>query len=219
MAILTLFTTTLNSQLGPCLNYGEPAGNFTVSAIDKSTTLCSTPGDGNLIAVETVFRRQPIQVTSGTATASPVIVYWHSSELYQFPSDYAYSLASVIKVSFGEKTSTPIPKGPDNRRPSLSPGAIAGIAIGIGTVVISSIVILLYLWRRRKQRQLLQHPDVPEMEGSSRGLKRFVGGKWRAETDGTSSPVEAGSTSVRIIPGPPVELDSTQRERDLQSHT
>jgi len=213
MAILTLFTTTLNSQLGPCLNYGEPAGNFTVSAIDKSTTLCRTPGDGNLIAVETVFRRQPTQVTTGTATASPIIVYWHSSELYQFPSDYAYSLASVIKVPFGEKTSTPTPKGP-NRRPSLSPGAIAGIAIGTGALVISSIVALLYLWRRRKQRQRLQHPGISEMEGSSRGLKRFVGGKWRAETDGTSSPVEAGSGSVMIIPGPPVELDGTQRERD-----
>jgi hypothetical protein len=115
-------------------------------------------------------------------------------------------------------TTVPIPAtpptDPTNKGSSLSPGAIAGIAIGIGALVISSIVILLYLWRRRKQQQGLQHPNIPEMEGGSRGLKRFVGGKWRAETDGISQPVEVASTSVRIIPGPPVELDSMQRERD-----
>jgi hypothetical protein len=80
------------------------------------------------------------------------------------------------------------------------------------TFVIFIVVLVLYLWRRRKQ-QRIQHPDVAEMEGSSRGLKHLVGGRWRAEQDGTSQPVEAGSTSVNIIPGPPVELDSTPAER------
>jgi membrane protein implicated in regulation of membrane protease activity len=81
--------------------------------------------------------------------------------------------------------------------------------------LIVSIVLLLYLRRRmkQKQQQRLQHPGMSEMEGSSRGLKHFVGGRWRAEQDGTSQPVEAGSTSVKIIPGPPVELDSTPAER------
>jgi hypothetical protein len=53
------------------------------------------------------------------------------------------------------------------------------------------------------------------MEGSSRGLKRLVNGQWRAETHRTSVPVEAGSlalvevgrASLRIVSGPPVELD------------
>jgi membrane protein implicated in regulation of membrane protease activity len=96
----------------------------------------------------------------------------------------------------------------------MKPGAIAGITVGIGVFVIFGIVLLLYLWRRRKQRkQRFEHLDISEMEGSSRGLERFVGGKWRAKTDGTSEPVETGSRRVRVIPGPSVELDGTQADR------
>jgi hypothetical protein len=53
------------------------------------------------------------------------------------------------------------------------------------------------------------------MEGGSNGLKRFMAGKWRAETDGTSRPVEAESSSVRVIPGPPVELEATHRGTEV----
>lgn len=221
MTALTYFTTTFPSIESVC--------NRTVaSGIDFKLRICTT-NDDFVLLLDSSMRQPPTTLVSGQALARPLIVYWQSSDLYLFPSEYASSLASVIKVSFGTTATTPSnnttsvsarpPTDANNKGPSLSPGAIAGIAIGIGALIISSIVILLYLWRRRKQRQRLQHPDVPEMEGSSRGLKRFMGGKWRAETDGTSQPVEAGSTSVRIIPGPPVELDGTQRERDSQSHT
>jgi hypothetical protein len=161
-------------------------------------------------------------VTSGTAYASPFLVWWQSSDLTNFPEDYASSIASVIKVPFGDKSNissnstapplTPPPANTSDQGSKLSPDAIAGMAVGIVIFVIFIVVLGLYLWRRRKQ-QRIQHPDVAEMEGSSRGLKHFVGGRWRAEQDGTSQLVEAGSTSVRIIPGPPVELDNTPLER------
>ncbi|KAH6865883.1 hypothetical protein BKA58DRAFT_390392 [Alternaria rosae] len=223
MAVLTQFTTTL-TQSGPCesTQNGEV---FTFWAIDISTSLCKVVTDGGFGSViDTWLRQPPSEMTSGTALASPLRVYWQSSDLSSFPSDYASSLASVIGVPFGDTSTKPTntttppsapPSTKSNRKSSSrSPGAIAGIAVGVGALVIASIVILLYLRRRRKRQRRLQHPDVPEMEGSSRGLKRFMGGKWRAETDGTSQPVEAGSGSVVIIPGPPVELDGTQRERD-----
>jgi len=103
----------------------------------------------------------------------------------------------------------------------LSPGAKAGIGVGVGIFVILGVVFLLFLWRRRKQQrqqkqaapQQEQEPSgeigVSEMDSDANGSKRFVGGHWRAETEGSSAPVEAGSTSVHIVPGPPVELDAT----------
>ena len=117
--------------------------------------------------------------------------------------------AAWVEVKSGDISSV---TGGIGHQEAHEPGAIAGIAVGVVTLVISSVVLGLYFWRRRKQ-QRLQHTDAVELEGSSRGLKHFMGGKWRAEQDGTSQPVEAGSTSVNIIPGPPVELDSTPTER------
>jgi len=84
------------------------------------------------------------------------------------------------------------------------------------------VVFGLFLWRRRKRQQQQKQQDAPqdepepsadlgisEIDGDTHGSKRFLGGHWRAETDGSSAPVEAGSTSVHIISGPPVELDAT----------
>ncbi|KAH6865885.1 hypothetical protein BKA58DRAFT_471816 [Alternaria rosae] len=102
-----------------------------------------------------------------------------------------------------------------------SPGAKAGIGVGVGIFVILGVVLFLFSRRRRKQqrqrKQDAQQPEqepsgeigVSEMDGDAKGSKRFVGGHWRAETEAPSAPVEAGSTSVHIIPGPPVELDGT----------
>jgi hypothetical protein len=62
---------------------------------------------------------------------------------------------------------------------------------------------------RKQQKKRLEHPNEVEMDASSQGLKHFIGTRWRAETDGSSAPVEAESTSVHIVPRPPVELDGT----------
>jgi hypothetical protein len=45
------------------------------------------------------------------------------------------------------------------------------------------------------------------MEGGSRGLKRFVNGQWRAETHGTSLPVEAGSLALVEAEGTSVAVE------------
>lgn len=198
--------------------------NFTTTWTYESdgTTIWTTNSGIDITPLGII--NKPTEVASGTAYASPLVVYWQEGDLSEFPSDYASSLASVIKVPFGDisnnsSTSTAPPANssapsanPGDQGSKLSPGAIAGISVGVVVLVISSVVLGLYLWRRQKQ-QRARHPDVAEMEASSRGLKHFVGGRWRAEQDGTSQPVEAGSTSVNIIPGPPVELDSTPTER------
>jgi len=227
MKAYTAFTTIVSEWWKLC-----DSTNLTIFALDLTTSICSgttvSGGLGGGPWLQTIFQHPPTEVLSGSASAEMLWVYWQTSDLIKFPVEYASSLASRIKVPFTattqsntttlSNTTSPEPARPtpdiNNKVSSLNPGAIAGIAVGSGALVISGIVILLYLWRRRKQRQRPQHPDMSEMEGSSAGLKRFMGGKWRAETDGTSEPVEAGSTSVRIIPGPPVELDGTQRERN-----
>ena len=189
-----------------------------IVAADLPTSYCL--GTGAVSDCTDTLLRDLSDMASGTAYAHPFEVYWQSSDLSNFPVDYASSIPLMINVPFGNLTTTtsapassPVPPtNPSKRSSGLKPGAIAGIAVGVVTLVISSVVLGLYFWRRRKQ-QRLQHTDAVELEGSSRGLKHFVGGKWRAEQDGTSQPVEAGSTSVKIIPGPPVELDSTPAER------
>ncbi|RYN34615.1 hypothetical protein AA0118_g1449 [Alternaria tenuissima] len=167
--------------------------------------------------------------------APPFAVWWESTDLSSFPSLYASGLASLLKISFGTTASIlsndtppispPSNTNPDKEKSALSPGAIAGIAVGVGAFVIIGIVFLLYIWRRRKQqRQRLQHRNEPEMEGSPGGFKSFMGEDWRAEadgttgrveTDGTTGPVEVDeeSRAVRAFPGPPVEMDGTQTAR------
>ncbi|CAI9629193.1 unnamed protein product [Alternaria burnsii] len=215
MTVLANLTTT----------WTRGSTTVTASAVDLTTYACTGTGDENDCA-DTTLRRLT-EVTSGTAFAAQFVVDWQSSDFSRFPSEYASSLAAAIKVPFEDPVTTspsttstnfvPPFTNPNNEDPdaAMSPGAIAGIAVGISAFLIFSIVLLLYLRRRmkQKQQQRLQHSDMWEMEGSSRGLKHFLGGRWRAEQDGTSQPVEAGSTSVRIIPGPPVELDTTPAER------
>jgi hypothetical protein len=214
----TMFTTTM---------LGRDAGGS-----DTSTTLTiiDTANDENFCDLRSTctlerLNSPPSVISSGTAYALPTLVYWQSSDLSAFPSAYASSLAAVLKIPFGNQTttshsssptstptSTPIPSNISKSSTELSPGAQAGIGVGVVAAVILSVIALLYLWRRHKrQRQRIAHSGISEMEGGSNGLKRFLGGKWRAETDGTSEPVEAESRSIFVIPGPPVELEDTRR--------
>jgi len=60
------------------------------------------------------------------------------------------------------------------------------------------------------------------MGAHSRGLAHFIGGEWRAETDGSSEPVEAGSRDERVTPAllvPLVELDGDQGGKSSVAHT
>jgi NAD(P)-dependent dehydrogenase (short-subunit alcohol dehydrogenase family) len=90
----------------------------------------------------------------------------------------------------------------------LSTGGKAGIGVGavLGFVALGALLILLLLRRKKK----LQHPTVPEMDGQPSGFKRFLGGKWRAEAEAKSEPVEIDSRGIKVIPGPPVELEAAR---------
>jgi hypothetical protein len=143
----------------------------------------------------------PTLLASGRLFAEPVRVLWQSSDLSNFPSAYATSLAAKMGVEIGDK-------------PSLSTGAKAGIALGavLGFALIAGAIAVLVL-RKRKKAQVPRIPqDVAEMPSHSAGLKRLFRGKWRAEMDGDSQPVEIDSRKVYVVPGPPAELEAPQHE-------
>ena len=224
--VLSRFTTTTSHDFGV-------GGTSVVTLIDTTVQVCSSS------PCSTITFNSKTVLTTGTARAKPTVVFWQSSDLALFPRDYASSIAAVIGVSFdGSAASSSLPtitsqdadSGPSTSSPpitsqntnsGLSPGAKAGIGVGVGISVVLGVVFFLFLWRRRKQqrqqKQDAQRPEqepsgeigVSEMDGDANGSKRFLSGHWRAETEAPSAPVEAGSTSVHIIPGPPVELDAT----------
>ena len=86
----TSFTATVSSSWRLC-----DSGNTTVVAVDLTTDICSgTPsGSGGQPFSLTTMRYPPTEVLSGTATAGPVWVVWESSDLNNFPVEYASSLA------------------------------------------------------------------------------------------------------------------------------
>ncbi|KAH7394776.1 hypothetical protein BKA66DRAFT_455799 [Pyrenochaeta sp. MPI-SDFR-AT-0127] len=57
------------------------------------------------------------------------------------------------------------------------------------------------------------------MSGQSAGFKKFFGGKWRAEADGESQPVEIDSRDVFVIPCPPAELEGSHPNQDRDRGT
>jgi len=179
----------------------------------------------------------PTVVYTGTAHAIPIEVYWKSADLSLFPRQQALSLAAIMKVPFGDSSSSTPPSTsstspPDSVEPSkphtsLNLGTKVGVGIGTGLFTIFGIILLLHCWRTRRQRhrqekEALPQADIPEMGAHSRGLAHFIGGEWRAETDGNSEPVEAGSRDVRVTPAllvPLVELDGTQGGKSSVTHT
>jgi len=159
-------------------------------------------------------------LSSGTAFADPLYVYWQLKDLSVFPPDYASSLATQISVPFSltpapsPSLSSTIPPPTSSAvkevsAPDLSPAIKAGIGVGsvIGGLALGAIFVTILWWRRRKRVAKI-HPSEPELSGHSRGLMIFSKGKWRAEADGSSQPVEAGGRSVVVVPGSPVELEA-----------
>jgi hypothetical protein len=153
-------------------------------------------------------------VFTGTVWAEPVSVYWQSSDLSLFPSAYATSLASAMNVPFLSATSPTSSTLPTRTPEALSVGAKAGIGVGafFGVAIIAGALVFVSL-RRRKRQKSMQHPDLPEMNGQDSGFKRMFAGKWRAEVDGSSKPVEIDSRNVMVMPGSPVELEGSQGTR------
>ena len=150
-------------------------------------------------------------VSSGTLWAEPVVVYWKSSDLSHFPSAYASILASAMGLTAEDETSA------TGSSSGIQTGVKAGITIGaiFAVAVFGGILVFLRLRMRKRMRR----PDLPEMSGQSSGLKRLFHGKWRAEMETKSEPVEIDSRKVLVIPGPPVELDGSQIQRRRSEDT
>lgn len=158
------------------------------------------------------FSKSPTTLTSGIAQVYPTSVYWQSSDLRDFPSAYAASLASLLNLPLEATTTSSTVSS--TRMPgstSLSTSAKVGIGVGtaLGSLALSIILIMLFL-RHRKRKRAAQKPAVPEMSGASSGFRSFMNGRWRSEAEAKSEPVEMDSRNVNVIPGPPVELDAAR---------
>jgi hypothetical protein len=190
---------------------GFCGGTFTtaLTALRPISITTSTNGKTFVTTVYDVYDvingvelSSPTILTSGTAVAEPMLVYWQSSDLSNFPSAYAASLASLLNLPLEATTTTAT---------GLSTSAKDGISVGaaLGSLTLSIVLIMLFL-RHRKRKRAAQHPAVPEMSGFSSGFRSFMNGRWRSEAEGKSEPVEMDSRSVNVIPGPPVELDAAR---------
>jgi hypothetical protein len=79
-------------------------------------------------------------------------------------------------------------------------------------VIIAIVIAILFIRKRRKNKDATRNPDVPEMGDQNNARaegKSFFGGKWRNEAHDEGVQNELDSKTVHIVPGPPAELDST----------
>jgi hypothetical protein len=161
-------------------------------------------------------------LTSVSAVAQPLYVLWQSADLSRFPPAYASSLAKRINVPFtataspGSSSSLPAQTSPPRSSPEgLNTGAKVGIGIGVSLFVLLIISILaFFLLRRRHTRNntsaSTSQPTTAEMEDQDAILstrKWYLGGKWRSEAEAKNEPGELDSRNVRVVGGPPAELE------------
>jgi hypothetical protein len=141
-------------------------------------------------------------LSTGTLLAEPVTVYWQSSDLSLFPSAYASSLAALLNISLSVQELDPVLPPASGR--DLGGGEITGIVVSAVLVALFLGGLIIFALRRRQRK--IEMPDISEMHGQSSSLKRYLKGRWRAEVDGTSAPVEIDSKNVRIAA---VELEGS----------
>jgi hypothetical protein len=65
-------------------------------------------------------------------------------------------------------------------------------------------LVIFAFWRRHRE---IAMPDMFDMHRQSLSLKRYLKGRWRAEVDGLSTPVEFDSKDVRVAA---VELEGSR---------
>lgn len=159
-------------------------------------------------------------VLTGTKIVVPIEVEWQRNDLTLFPPAYASSVATQVGIEFtatptispGLSSSFPPPTGKLSNvtgRYAMSEEMKTGIGVGstMGGLACGA-TILTSIWWIRGRKKRVPHPNDPELAAHSRGLRIFLKGKWRAEAEGLSQPVETDGRSVIIIPGPPVELEA-----------
>lgn len=136
-------------------------------------------------------------------------------KIYRFFSEeYAVSIAKQMGVSFTPSSSS--------RPEGLSTSAKIGIGVGNGIAALFALLLVVYaiLRRRRRTKSTQSAPSdvagasTAEMEDQDATLatrKWYVGGRWRSEAEvkDNKQPGELDSRSVRVVGGPPVELDGS----------
>jgi hypothetical protein len=114
--------STLLTAISPLITtiYEMKVMLFDTSTVIERSTAYSGGSVGTVL--EHYLISETTVLTTGTAWAYPVKVFWHSSDLSVFPSAYAMSLASVIQVPFGNATpaSSSTILQPTDLPPSLS---------------------------------------------------------------------------------------------------
>lgn len=170
-------------------------------------------------------------LTSAVALADVINVIWEETDLPRFPSAYAASLAKRIGVSFTPSampgSSSFLPSQTASTSPSklsskgLSKGGTAGVGVSsaVAFLIAIALIAFLVLRKRRKTREASTsfsheryHPEMEDQDASLATRKWFLRGRWRSEVETPKAkPGELDSRSVRIVSGPPQEMDGTSK--------
>ncbi|PVI00690.1 hypothetical protein DM02DRAFT_707755 [Periconia macrospinosa] len=192
---------------------------YSRAVVDKTTTTDSKGSPTTEVRIRSIeiFKNTTV-VSFVNVLAQPVEIYWQEKDLSLFPTDYASSLATKIGVRFPANTPPPAsPASPPSIAPAtstpeathnLSTATRAGIGVGsvLGALALVATIVTLIWWRIRRKRGETADIEVVEMEGSGI-FKKFLRGKWRSEVGGRSEPVEMDARGVRIVAGPPAEME------------
>jgi hypothetical protein len=168
-------------------------------------------------------------MTSGLIAGDPIVVGWQQTDLSLFPTEYVSSLAHRYSISWSSPTSLPTPasrsnlpnqtNAPNSTPTGLSTGAKAGIGVGVAFgVLLVAATIIMFMFRRRRNHAVLQHPGghVAEMEDRDEVLsskKWYLFGKWRNEMAVENQLHELDSTAVDVVPGSLVEMDTLEQQQ------
>lgn len=164
--------------------------------------------------------RNTTVLSSGTAYAHPLTIYWQSTDLSRFPSSYASSLATQIGVPF--PATTPAPGASTNIVQPTSNSVLtaataktsrktqAGIGVGsvLGALILGAAVFTI-LWLRRRRHQISDsNPQETDISFGGSVVGNYAVGDLMIEVEGhqLQIPIEIDSRSVQIVTGPPVEI-------------
>ncbi|KAH7347058.1 FAS1 domain-containing protein [Pyrenochaeta sp. MPI-SDFR-AT-0127] len=100
----------------------------------------------------------------------------------------------------------------------LSTGAKAGIGVGATLAAALLVGLVYFFFKRRKKTVPAADPsgisELPDQDQELAGRKWYIGGKWRNEAHTEEKHHELDSTPVRVVPGPPAELDAVERSSE-----
>ncbi|KAH7399194.1 hypothetical protein DE146DRAFT_590604, partial [Phaeosphaeria sp. MPI-PUGE-AT-0046c] len=153
-------------------------------------------------------------LTSAVASADGIWVYWKREDLDSFPEKYVVSIAKDMGVSFTPTSSS--------RSGGLATDARVGIGVGSVVAFLLAVFLVVYVSLRRRRRTIRNQnslsntsqantAEMEDQDGTLATRKWYLGGRWRSEVE-VKNDKQAGeldSRSVRVIGGPPVEMEGS----------